>query len=416
MLLRVKEITTGERFRDVRERSLRLAAGLTAEDLQLQSMPDASPGKWHLAHTTWFFETFVLADFAPSYRPKHPEYRNLFNSYYDAVGDRHPRPERGLLSRPGLEEVLDYRRRVEEALRPLLDGEDARLQSLLELGIHHEEQHQELFLTDLKHAFSRNSQRPAMRPIALPPAATAAPLAWHSFAAGPGQIGAGEDGFAFDNERPRHPVFVSDFQIASRALSNGEVLDFVEAGGYARPEFWLSDGFAIAQREGWRSPLYWRQVDGEWLEFTLHGEQPLDRNAPATHLSLYEADACAAFYGARLPREEEWELACQSLLEASDDALSGRFQDGELFHPGGGAAWLGDVWEWTASAYAAYPGYRRPSGAVGEYNGKFMNGQYVLRGASCATPERHVRATYRDFFYAGQRWQFSGLRLARDVQ
>jgi ergothioneine biosynthesis protein EgtB len=379
-----------ERYPQVRASSGALAGALSAEDCALQSMPDASPVKWHLAHTTWFFETFVLARFAAGHRTFHPAYRFLFNSYYNAVGEQFSRPQRGMLSRPSLDEVRAYRASVDEAMARLLLGptlSDEAL-GLVELGLHHEQQHQELILTDVKHLLSLNPLEPALGAQAPHPAGDGAALAWRAFEGGEADIGHDGTGFCFDNEVPRHRALLVPFEIASRPATNAELLAFVEDGGYRRPELWLSEGWALASAQGWQAPLYWRRREGGWREFTLRGAVALDLAAPASHLSHFEADAFARWAGARLPTEFEWEHAA----------------------PEGG-----EVWEWTSSSYGPYPGYRPAPGAVGEYNGKFMSNQYVLRGASCATPAGHARRTYRNFFPSGARWQFSGVRLARDA-
>jgi ergothioneine biosynthesis protein EgtB len=400
----------------VRAQTERLAAPLSAEDCCVQSMPDASPTKWHLAHTSWFFETFLLEPGLPGYRPFRAEFRVLFNSYYDGVGAQHPRPERGLLTRPGLDEVLAYRRHVDAAIRALLDGDPpGDRAALVELGLQHEQQHQELLLTDAKDLLARNPLRPSYRgDLAPPPRRSAPPLHWQRYETAIRDVGSDGAGFHFDNEAPRHPVLVHGFELASRPVTNAEFLAFVEEGGYEQPAWWLADGFAAARAQGWRAPAYWERRDGVWLEFTLGGLRPLDPDAPVSHLSGYEADAYARFAGARLPREEEWETA------AAAAPVRGNFVESDHLHPvaaegdGAGLQLFGDVWEWTQSAYAAYPGFAPAAGAVGEYNGKFMCNQWVLRGGSCATPAGHVRASYRNFFPPAARWQFSGLRLARD--
>jgi ergothioneine biosynthesis protein EgtB len=372
----------------VRAAGLRLAEPLTAEDCAVQSMPDTSPVKWHLAHTSWFFERAVLAR-TPDYVPFDPRFGYLFNSYYESLGPRHPRPRRGLLTRPGLAEVLAYRAHVDAAMAALLD--DQGFAAAIALGLHHEQQHQELILTDIKHAFFCNPLLPAYGRDAPPPE-PATPLTWQSHAGGLAQIGHDGADFAFDNEMPRHKVLLAPFQIASRPVSTGEYQAFIADGGYRRPEFWLSDGWRKAQEEGWQAPLYWlKDDDGKESLFTLSGVRPLDPGAPVQHVSFYEAAAYAAWAGARLPTEFEWETA--------SEGLGGR----------------GAVWEWTSSAYAPYPGFRPFDGVAGEYNGKFMVGQMVLRGGSRATPPGHVRATYRNFFPPNARWQFSGIRLARDL-
>jgi ergothioneine biosynthesis protein EgtB len=401
------------RYRGVRAASERLCEPLSPEDCAIQSMPDASPAKWHLAHTSWFFEVFVLERRLPGYRPFHPEYRFLFNSYYESVGAQYPRPRRGLLSRPGLDEVLAYRAHVDRCVLALLEKEGGA-DAVVELGLQHEQQHQELLLTDAKHLLAQNPLQPAYRAAPEPPPAQAPALRWCEFAEGVRWIGHAGGGFAFDNELPRHRVFLEAFALASRPVTNGEFLEFVQDGGYARPELWLSDGWSWIQRSGERAPLYWSQRDGRWRTFTLAGPRDLHPAEPVCHVSFYEADAYARWCGARLPSEAEWETA------ACERPVEGNFAESGLLQPAparaGGAApqqLFGDVWEWTRSSYAAYPGYTPPTGAFGEYNGKFMCNQLTLRGGSCATPRSHVRASYRNFFYPDARWQFSGLRLAR---
>jgi ergothioneine biosynthesis protein EgtB len=402
------------RYWQVRVQSLRLAHPLTAEDCAAQSMPDASPAKWHLAHTTWFFERFVLRPHVPGYRVFEPLYDYLFNSYYDAVGERHPRPERGLLTRPPLAAIIDYRAHVDEHMQGLLADGDAPT-AVVELGLNHEQQHQELMLTDLKHLFSRNPLEPAYRHYPGPVAGKAGERArpgWSPREGGLHEIGADAGpGFCFDNETPRHRVWVDPYRLAHRPVTNGEFREFVSDGGYDQPLLWLSEGWATARREGWRRPLYWSEALD--TEFTLSGRRELDPDAPVCHVSYYEADAFARWAGARLPTEAEWELA------AADQPVVGNLLDAGTLHPepsgehGTLAQLFGDVWEWTASPYAPYPGFATLEGALGEYNGKFMCNQMVLRGGSCATPGGHVRASYRNFFPPQARWQFSGLRLAR---
>jgi ergothioneine biosynthesis protein EgtB len=383
-------------------------------------MPDASPVKWHLAHTTWFFETFVLSPALPGYRHFDPHYRFLFNSYYEAVGPRWPRPQRGLLSRPTVADVYRYRTHVDEHMAQLFEpGNAGRLEavaSTVMLGLHHEQQHQELILTDLKHAWSANPLKPVYHSGRHEHTCSGPRTQWLSVAGGLVRIGHEGDGFAFDNETPRHHALLQDFQIASRPVSNADYLQFMAEGGYERPEFWLSDGWAARQAHGWRAPLYWQDRDGSWLSYTLAGEKPVDPGEPVCHVSFYEADAFSRWAGARLPTEFEWETA------AGQVALAGHFQESGRFHPAAAPAGddvgplvqlFGDVWQWTSTAYSGYPGYRPVDGALGEYNGKFMCNQLVLRGASCATTRSHARLTYRNFFPPEARWQFSGIRLAR---
>lgn len=404
-------------YRAIRERSLALAAPLSPEDCCVQSMPDASPAKWHLGHTTWFFETLVLERREPGFKPFHPAFRVLFNSYYNTLGDKHPRPQRGLLTRPGLADVLAYRADVDRRMRALLEGQRdaAALPELVELGLHHEQQHQELLLTDIKHLFSRNPLFPAYTEAETESRAVP-PLTWHDFDGGLAAIGHAGGGFHYDNETPRHRVFLQPYRLASRLVSNGEYAKFIAAGGYADPVHWLAEGWDWRVAQEREQPLYWRHngSGSSWQEFTLGGLRPLEACLPAVHLSYYEAEAYARWAEARLPTEAEWENA------ASTFPPQGHFADSGLFHPrragGNGLAQLfGDAWEWTQSSYAPYPGFRAAPGAVGEYNGKFMVNQYVLRGGSCVTPENHMRASYRNFFPASACWQFSGIRLARDA-
>ena len=405
------------RYARVRRDTERLVEPLSVEDCVVQTIPDVSPPKWHLAHTTWFYETFLLVPFSRHYRLFHPDFARLFNSYYEQVGEYHPRPRRGWLSRPAFDEVLAYRHHVDTAMQDLLADEAhpdaARIRTLLDVGLNHEQQHQELLLTDTKHILGHNPLHPAYR--ALPtPNGKAAPLHWLAFDGGLAEIGAENTGFHYDNEAPRHRVWLEAFELASRPVTNGEYLAFIEDGGYRRPELWLSDGWQAVKQGRLTRPLYWQHIDGEWHEMTLGGLRPLDPDAPVCHVSYFEADAYAHWAGARLPTEAEWERAAQ------DQPISGNLRDAGWLHPapaddGEGLQQLyGDVWEWTASAYAPYPGFRPPAGALGEYNGKFMCGQYVLRGGSCVTPADHIRASYRNFFYPPDQWQFSGIRLARD--
>lgn len=416
------------RYETVRRRTLALAEPLSDEDCGAQSMPDASPIKWHLAHTTWFFETFILERMEAGFAPFHPAFRVLFNSYYNGVGQKHPRAQRGLLTRPSMMEVRAYRADVDRRIALLTDSvcnaeQVQELGALLTLGMQHEQQHQELMLTDVKHLLAQNPLLPAYHDAApattsvaasiaasiaapaaasaatpLEPAAAPGPQTWIKLDGGMVDIGHDGDGFSFDNELPRHRQYVAPFALASRLVTNGEYMAFVEAGGYSNPDLWLAEGWDWVQTNRLRHPLYWLRGDendgaGRWREFTLHGAQPLDLARPVTHVSLFEADAYAHWAGARLPTEAEWELAAR-----------GRPGIAQLF---------GHCWQWTSSSYAPYPGYRAAPGALGEYNGKFMVNQYVLRGSSCATPAGHARASYRNFFPAGARWQFTGIRLAR---
>jgi ergothioneine biosynthesis protein EgtB len=408
-------------FQAVRRQTQQLCQPLEREDYVVQSMADASPVKWHLAHATWFFETFILGAQLPDYRAFHPEFAVLFNSYYEAVGPRWPRSQRGMLSRPTVDEIFQYRTYVDDAIaRWVRAGPVEHLHvaaGTLVLGMHHEQQHQELILTDLKHAWSANPLRPVYRP-ALPSAASPPELKWHDVPAGLAEIGHTGGGFAYDNESPRHRVVLHGSQLASRLVTNAEYLAFIEDGGYDRPELWLSDGWATRQANGWTAPLYWQKLDETWSVFTLAGFRPLDLREPVCHVSGYEADAFARWFGARLPTEAEWEVA------AASQPIAGHFLEAEHFHPSVAPAHdergplhqlYGDVWQWTASPYVGYPGYRAAAGALGEYNGKFMCNQLVLRGASCATPRSHARATYRNFFAPHARWQFTGIRLAREI-
>jgi ergothioneine biosynthesis protein EgtB len=397
-----------ERLFATRRLTLDLAAPLSDADSTIQPFPDASPAKWHLAHTTWFFETFVLRDHVPGYEPFEERWAYLFNSYYEAEGPRHARPRRGMLSRPSLDEVRAYRAHVDEALERALPNLPPPALKLAELGIHHEQQHQELFLTDILATFAENPLEPAYGE--LPPLACFAvePLAWHRGREGIVEIGAPAEGFAFDSERPRHRVFLPAHEIASRRVTNREWREFVEDGGYRTPTLWLSDGWAWVQQEGIAAPLYWRD---EATEFTLGGRREIDWAAPVAHLSYYEADAFARWAGARLPTEAEWE----DFAASADPMIGNQLDAAGAVTPGTLGGVFGDVWEWTQSAFASYPGFAPAEGAVGEYNGKFMSGQYVLKGASCATPRGHSRASYRNFFPPNARWQFTGLRLARDA-
>lgn len=415
------------RLTDTRRRSLALAAPLSPEDMIVQAMEDASPTKWHLAHVTWFFETFVLLPFAPGYRVFDERFAFLFNSYYESQGARHPRPKRGLLTRPTIEEVFAYRAHVDEALAAFLaeaDGLDAEAARLIEIGINHEEQHQELLLTDILALFAANPLRPAYRPPgprAVAKDAARSQPTWIDHPGGVHKVGHDGRGFAWDNEGPRHDALIHPFRLADRLVTNGEWLAFMEDGGYDNALLWLADGWATVKREGWDAPGYWENVEGAWLCMTLEGRLAPDPAAPVTHVSYFEADAFARWAGKRLPTEFEWEVAAAGTPIEGNDLASGalrplpadaaRAGDGRRPHQ-----MFGDVWEWTQSAYLPYPGYTPPEGAIGEYNGKFMVSQQVLRGGSCVTPPGHVRTSYRNFFYPQQRWQFTGLRLAADLK
>ncbi|HET6603185.1 MAG TPA: ergothioneine biosynthesis protein EgtB [Xanthomonadaceae bacterium] len=400
------------RYRAVRAGMAALARGLSGEDLAVQSMPDASPGKWHLAHTSWFFEVMVLEPHA-GLAPLRPDWLYLFNSYYDALGERHPRPQRGLLTRPSLEQVLAYRAEVDVRMLEFLATDPATpAQALVELGLQHEQQHQELFVTDLKHLLSHNPLAPAWR---VAPARTTAganpPLRWIAHGpAGPVAIGAEGPDFAFDNERPRHSVWLEPFALASRPVTCGDWLAFIEAAGYRDPTLWLADGWDAVQAGGWQAPLYWRRGDAGWQRYSVHGPVAIDPAEPVAHVSYYEADAYARWAGARLPTEAEWEAVACGRVFAGAFADDGRLEPAPVTVECFG----GNVWEWTSSAYSPYPGFRALTGAAGEYNGKFMSGQMVLRGGSCASPRDHVRSSYRNFFPPAARWQYSGLRLAKD--
>jgi ergothioneine biosynthesis protein EgtB len=427
-----------DRFHQVRKFTDALCGGLEPEDCVVQSMPDVSPTKWHLAHTTWFFETFILKKFVPGYRAEIPEYAYLFNSYYNAAGDMHRRDLRGLISRPTVSEAQRYRVSVDSHVDDLLSNPDEGLlddiEPILVLGIHHEQQHQELLITDIKHVFAQNPLYPVFRAgrarhsahaeERMPTPTSRDPCQFINFEETVTAIGHDGDGFAYDNEGPRHKALVPSFSLATRPVTNGEYIAFIEDNGYARPEFWLSLGWMTVNEQRWNAPLYWTKRDGVWWNFTLSGLRPVNQSEPVTHVSYFEADAYANWAGARLPTEFEWERA------ALDCPIEGNFVETELFHPvavvsavsadkpGKGRRlyqMFGDVWEWTRSAYSPYPSYRAAPGALGEYNGKFMCNQYVLRGGSCATSRTHIRRSYRNFFQPEKRWQFTGIRLARDL-
>ncbi|WBH17675.1 ergothioneine biosynthesis protein EgtB [Sphingomonas radiodurans] len=402
-------------YAQVRDLSTALVAPLGDADATVQSMDDASPAKWHLAHTTWFFETFVLRDHVPGYRLHDPRFPFLFNSYYEAEGRRHARGRRGMITRPSLDEVRDYRAAVDAAVIAALPSLDDTARTLVALGCHHEQQHQELLVTDILHLFSENPLEPAIWPAArkvpvgMPPA-----INWIERGESVVEIGHDGSGFAFDCEGPRHRTLLAPHAIADRTVTNGEWQAFIADGGYSTPRWWLADGWAWVQRGGITAPLYWEERDSVWTRFGLDGRRAIDPAAPVTHVSFFEADAYAAWAGARLPTEFEWEAAAA----AHDPAGGNQLDNAGAVEPrpaSTGAAFFGDVWEWTGSAYRPYPGFTAAEGAVGEYNGKFMSGQFVLRGGSCATPRGHLRASYRNFFYPHQRWQFTGVRLARDV-
>ena len=412
--------TLAQRFEAVRAQTEHLCAPLDTEDYVVSSMADVSPTKWHLAHTSWFFETFVLGPHAPEYVSPNPRYAYLFNSYYVQAGERHCRAKRGLVTRPTVREVFEYRAHVNEAMRDLLerlrDDPQHPAHRLIELGLHHEQQHQELLVTDIKHVFWMNPLRPVYRERPQGASLATTELKWRSFAGGVHRVGHEGDGFAFDNEGPAHREFLEDFVLASRLVTNGEYLEFMRDGGYERSELWLSPGLAIVQDGGWKAPFYWEREGDDWTEFTLAGTRPVALNEPVCHVSYYEADAFARWAKRRLPTEAEWEVAARGV------PVEGTFVESERFHPAPARAMrdgehalaqlYGDVWQWTQSAYVGYPGFKPDTGAIGEYNGKWMADQWVLRGASCATPESHARLTYRNFFPSDARWQFMGIRLA----
>ena len=416
--------TLVRRYHQVRQFTESLCQPLVTEDYVIQAMPDVSPPKWHLAHTSWFFETFILASALPGYRSPHASYAYLFNSYYVAAGERYGRPKRGLLSRPTVEEVYRYRAHVDQYMTAFLeDLDDEALDTwapVVELGLHHEQQHQELLMTDLKYNFACNPLRPVYVSADFPrQAQVVSALQWVSFPEGVNWIGHDGQGFAFDNESPRHRSFVEPFQLGSRLVTNGEYWAFMADGGYERPELWLSMGWDTVQREGWQAPLYWEQQQGAWWMMTLAGMQPMRSAEPVCHVSYYEADAYARWAEARLPSEIEWEVAATPLT------IRGNFVEQQFFHPVPLsppaaavplAQMYGDVWEWTQSHYSPYPGYTTAPGALGEYNGKFMANQFVLRGGSCMTSVSHIRPTYRNFFPADARWQFMGIRLAKTIR
>jgi ergothioneine biosynthesis protein EgtB len=413
--------TVADRFLAVRNSTAELCRTLSPEDCNLQAMPDTSPAKWHLAHTTWFFETFVLAEFSAGYLPVNPLYSVLFNSYYNGVGEQFPRPQRAVLSRPDFAEVMAYREAVDREVADLLSDsahpQADQISARVELGLHHEAQHQELLLTDLKYCLFQNPMFPVYRETGGLHAATN-PVALDFIACPGGQleIGHSGEGFCFDNELPRHIEYLPPFKLANRLVTNGEYLEFIAADGYRNPEYWLADGWSEVQQQGWRQPLYWGAVDGRWLEYTLGGLQPLDEAAPVAHISFYEAQAYAAWAGKRLPTEAEWESVAHGRTVAGNLAETGQLQPRAADSGDSTVMQLyGDCWEWTNSAYLPYSGYKAPAGAVGEYNGKFMSGQMVLRGGSCLSRSFHIRSSYRNFFYPRDRWQCTGIRLADDL-
>jgi ergothioneine biosynthesis protein EgtB len=411
-----------EQYKQVRSFSEQLCTPLVTEDYVIQSMPDVSPTKWHLAHVTWFWETFLLSSARPDYKSPHPQYAYLFNSYYNSIGERHCRPKRGLISRPTVKETYQYRAYVDEQVVDLLEkideGRLAELTSIILIGLNHEQQHQELMLTDIKHVLSCNPLHPIYQERTPTSTASVPPMEWVSYPEGIYQIGYAGDGFCFDNEGPRHRQFLEPFQLASRLVTNGEYLEFIADGGYQNPLLWLSEGWNTIQTRGWQAPLYWEKQDDEWWVMTLSGLCKVDKNEPVYHVSYFEADAYARWANARLATEAEWEVAAQ------DVPIEGNFVESGLYHPaplqpsatqGKLSQMYGDVWEWTQSSYSSYPGYKPAPGAVGEYNGKFMYNQYVLRGGSCATSRSHIRPTYRNFFPGDAQWQFMGIRLAKEA-
>ncbi|HVP64982.1 MAG TPA: ergothioneine biosynthesis protein EgtB [candidate division Zixibacteria bacterium] len=405
--------STAARYLQVRRATLQLTETLNADDMMVQAMPDASPTKWHMAHTTWFFETFLLSEFLPGYRPFRPEFRQVFNSYYKQVGAHPVRMTRGNFSRPTLQQVLDYREQVDSCMLQLLDRADQRMVDLIELGLHHEQQHQELIVTDVLFAFWSQPLRPAYVEGPPPQNAAAPALRFVDFGGGEVSMGHAGEGFCFDNETPRHRLLLAPYRLATRLVTNAEYLDFINDKGYRRPELWLSDGWDTVCQQQWSAPLYWEQHDGQWLTFGAYGVRPLDPHAPVCHVSYYEADAFARWTQARLPLEAEWEHAAYGV------PVKGNFVESRCYAPRSAPVGTnvpqqlyGDCWEWTASPYVGYPGFRPNPGALGEYNGKFMCNQFVLRGGSCGTPQNHIRPTYRNFFPPHARWQFMGIRLA----
>ena len=409
--------TLASLYQEVRQTSERICKTLVTEDYMLQAMPDVSPTRWHLAHVSWFFETFLLKPYLPGYQPLNPQYEYLFNSYYNLVGPQYYRPHRGLLSRPTVAEVYEYRAHVDRSMLALFESvKPEEIEERVSIGLNHEQQHQELILTDIKYNLSINPLRPAFHDREIPIGNSTPPLRWHSFDGGIVSIGHDDNAFAFDNETPRHEALLHPHRIASRLVTNGEFLEFMADSGYERPDLWLSAGWRTAQEQEWNAPLYWERLDGAWWSQTLSGMKSVDVHGPVTHVSYFEADAYAHWAGKRLPTEDEWEHA------AAPEPMEGNLLESGIFHPipamGDGSKLdqvFGDVWEWTQSAYLAYPGYKTLDGALGEYNGKFMMNQMVLRGGSCVTPVSHIRPTYRNFFQPKDRWQFMGFRLAEDA-
>lgn len=409
-----------KRYNQIREFSLKLTEPLVTEDMVIQSMPDCSPTKWHLAHTSWFFETFVLKAFDNDYKSLNPMYPYLFNSYYVQAGERYYRPHRGLISRPTVSEVFEFRGFIDEKMNDFFskadDNELKKLAVTIEIGLNHEQQHQELLITDVKNMFSYNPLNPVYAELKIDGKSAVENIKWIEFEEGIYEIGHNDNSFFYDNEKPNHKHYLHNFALADRLVTNGEYIKFIEDGGYENQVLWLSDGFAEVQKNKWNAPLYWHKKDGEWWNYTLNGMRKVNPDEPVCHVSFFEAEAFAHWSGFRLPTEQEWETASRGLT------YQGNFVENEKFHPvpleenpPGLKQMFGDVWEWTRSDYAPYPGYRIPPGAIGEYNGKFMSNQIVLRGGSCATSKSHIRNTYRNFFYPPQRWQFMGIRLAKDV-
>ncbi|MEX2604679.1 MAG: ergothioneine biosynthesis protein EgtB [Gracilimonas sp.] len=406
------------RFKTIRDFTEAITEPLEIEDYVIQVTENASPAKWHLAHTTWFFETFLLEKEVEDYDPIHPQYSYLFNSYYLQTGVPHCRARRGNISRPTVKQVFEYRESINEHVINLINSASEEQYEdwapVIEIGIHHEQQHQELLMTDLKYMFSQNPLNVAYKKVERPKVKSIPEHSWTSFSEGVYKIGHNGDGFGYDNEFPRHKTYIHDFELANRLVTNGEFIEFIKSGAYSEPKWWLDEGFSTIRDEGWEAPLHWRKNEGEWWQFTLNGLERIDPNEPVTHVSYFEADAYARWKGYRLPTEQEWEVSAKHL------PVEGNFADAGFLHPitlrseeEGLQQMFGEVWQWTQSSYSPYPGYKPLPGALGEYNGKFMCNQYVLRGGSCATSKSHFRKTYRNFFHANERWQFTGIRLAR---